>query len=247
MCTITTISTELTQFIDENKRYILPKFFKTAKGQYGEGDKFLGITVPNIRKVAKKHLEANISDIISLLNSSWHEERMCGLIIMVERVKLTQKKLWVKTHTEEEGEKIRYEYYRLYLDNIDAINNWDLVDLTAPTLVGSYLINKDRWPLYQLAQSKNIWKQRIAIVSTFAFIRLYDFQDIYTLAELLIDHPHDLMQKAIGWMLREAGKRDKNKLIEFLKLHAHEMPRTMLRYSIEKLSDDERYYFMKKM
>lgn len=246
MSTITTISTELTEYIDENKRYTLPRFFKTGKGQYGEGDKFLGITVPNIRKVAKKHLQADINDLWDLLQSPWHEERMCGLIIMVERVKLTSTKSFLNTHTEEDGEEIRRKYYKLYLDNINAINNWDLVDLTAPTLVGSYLINKDRWPLYELAQSKNVWEQRIAIVSTLTFIRLYDFDDIYTLTELLIHHPHDLMQKAMGWMLREAGKRDKNKLIAFLELHAHEMPRTMLRYSIEKLSNEERQYFMNK-
>jgi len=246
MCNTNIISTELSAFIDENKRYVLPKFFKTAKGQYGEGDKFLGITVPNIRKVAKRHLQLDIKELTKLLNSPWHEERMCALIIMVEQVKITQKKSWLKTHTEEEGEKIRHKYYEFYLDNTQRINNWDLVDLSAPTLIGLYLINKDHWKLYQLAQSKNLWEQRIAIVSTFAFIRFYDFQDIYTLAELLIHHPHDLMQKAIGWMLREAGKRNKNKLTAFLEIHAHEMPRTMLRYSIEKLSDEERQYFMKK-
>ena len=240
------IRRDLAQYIDNDKQQILPKFFKTGKGEYGEGDKFLGITVPNIRKIAKCFLDVDFDALSELLHSPWHEERMCALLIMVEQFKLTQKKSWIKNHSIQEGEAIRRKYNELYLAHTQFVNNWDLVDLTAPTLVGSYLINKEHHKIYELAHSKNLWEQRIAVVSTLTFIKQKNFDDIYALAEVLLHHPHDLMQKAIGWMLREAGKQNKSKLMAFLELHAPEMPRTMLRYSIEKFSEDERHYFMKK-
>ncbi len=239
-----TIQQELEQFIDEEKREVLPRFFKTGKGQYGEGDRFLGITVPHIRTVAMRHLDLNPDEISRLLMSVWHELRMCALLIMVEQVKRSHKKLWLKEHSEEEGEILRRNYYQFYLRHTSKINNWDLVDLSAPTIVGEYLVDHDREILYQLADSSLLWDQRIAVVSTIALIRRNDFADIYALSEKLMHHPHDLMHKAIGWMLREAGKKDKPRLMDFLDIHSCEMPRTMLRYAIEKFPENERQYYL---
>ncbi len=240
------ILSELEYLVDEEKRIVLPKFFKTGKGEYGEGDKFLGVVVPNIRNVATSHLDAVGSDIAILLSSPWHEMRMCGLLIMVENCKQTRKRMWLKLHSVEEAEHLRRQYLELYLAHTDRINNWDLVDLSAPTIVGEYLADKKRDILYNLAESSLLWEQRIAIVSTYALIRNNDFDDTYMLAEKLLHHPHDLMQKAVGWMLREAGKRDKPRLMDFLDEHSTDMPRTMLRYSIEKFTDVEREYYMKR-
>ena len=239
-----TIQQELEQFIDEEKREVLPRFFKTGKGQYGEGDRFLGITVPHIRTVAMRHLDLNPDEISRLLMSIWHELRMCALLIMVEQVKRSHKKLWLKEHSEEEGEILRRNYYQFYLRHTSKINNWDLVDLSAPTIVGEYLVDHNREILYQLADSSLLWDQRIAVVSTIALIRRNDFTDIYALSEKLMHHPHDLMHKAIGRMLREAGKKDKPRLMDFLDIHSCEMPRTMLRYAIEKFPENERQYYL---
>lgn len=243
---IGTIQSELEFLSDNEKRKILPRFFKTGKGEYGEGDKFIGVTVPNIRSVAMLHLDTNNQEIEKLLNSEWHEVRMCSLMIMVENCKLTKNNKWIKSHPEGLGEDIRKKLFELYLKHTDRINNWDLVDLTAPTIVGEYLKDKSRDILYKLAGSSLLWDQRIAVVSTYTFIRENDFKEIYSLAELLMHHKHDLMHKAIGWMLREAGKRDKPMLMDFLDIHYKEMPRTMLRYSIEKFSKPERQYYMSK-
>lgn len=240
------ILSELKYLVDEEKKIVLPRFFKTGKGEYGEGDKFLGVTVPNIRSVATAHLDAVGSDIAELLSSPWHEMRMCGLLIMVEHCKKTRKSAWMKIHSPEEGENLRRQCLELYLAHTDRINNWDLVDLSAPTIVGDYLTDKKRDILYHLAESSLLWEQRISIVSTFALIRNNDLDDTYMLAEKLLHHPHDLMQKAVGWMLREAGKRDKPRLMDFLDEHSLDMPRTMLRYSIEKFTDVEREYYMKR-
>lgn len=240
------ILSELKYLVDEEKKIVLPRFFKTGKGEYGEGDKFLGVTVPNIRSVATAHLDAVGSDIAELLSSPWHEMRMCGLLIMVEHCKQTRKRAWMKIHSPEEGENLCRQCLELYLAHTDRINNWDLVDLSAPTIVGDYLTDKKRDILYHLAESSLLWEQRISIVSTFALIRNNDLDDTYMLAEKLLHHPHDLMQKAVGWMLREAGKRDKPRLMDFLDEHSLDMPRTMLRYSIEKFTDVEREYYMKR-
>ena len=159
------ILSELEYLVDEEKRIVLPKFFKTGKGEYGEGDKFLGVVVPNIRSVATAHLDISGKDIAALLSSPWHEMRMCGLLIMVEHCKQTRKSSWVKLHSNEEGEQIRKQNIELYLANTDKINNWDLVDLSAPTIVGDYLVDKNRDILYHLAASSLLWEQRISIVN----------------------------------------------------------------------------------
>lgn len=227
------IQKELEIYVDPVKKEYLPNFFKTGKGQYGEGDKFLGIVVPNTRLVAKKYKEESFEVIKQLLRSEYHECRLCGLLMLVERFK----------KSDENGRK---EIYDFYLSQTACVNNWDLVDLSASYIVGEYLKDKSRTDLYRLAESTLLWEQRIAVVSTYAFIKSNDFTDIYALSEKLLMHKHDLMRKAIGWMLREAGKRDKEQLICFLDKHCLVMPRTMLRYAIEKFSEDERKYYMRK-
>lgn len=227
------IRKELETYIDPVKREYLPNFFKTGKGQYGEGDKFLGVVVPNTRLVAKKHKEEPFEVMAGLLQSEWHECRLCALLMLVERFKKS-------------AEKERKVIYDFYLMQTARINNWDLVDLSAPYIVGEYLKDKPREDLYRLADSTLLWDQRIAVVATITLIRNNDFIDILRLAELLLHHPHDLMQKAVGWMLREMGKRDKDLLLQFLDKYALDMPRTMLRYSIEKLTEEERRHYMKR-
>lgn len=242
--TIQTIQAELELLSDNKKKEILPRFFKTGKGQYGEGDRFIGVITPNTRSIAKKHLETDLSVISEILTSPWHEMRLCGLFILVEQFKQTLKHSWIKGHSAADTERLQEKLYNFYLAHTESINNWDLVDLTAPTLVGEFLWNKDRSPLYRLAESSLLWEQRIAVVSTITFIRRGDCKDIYLLAVKLMHHRHDLMHKAIGWMLREAGKQDKEGLEKFLDKHVNEMPRTMLRYSIEKFSDEERQDYL---
>lgn len=227
------IQKELETYIDPVKREYLPNFFKTGKGQYGEGDKFLGIVVPNTRGVAKRHKDAPFEVTVELLQSEWHECRLCALLMLVERFKRS-------------GETERKAIYDFYLTQTARINNWDLVDLSAPYIIGEYLKDKPREDLYRLADSALLWDQRIAVVATIALIRNNDFIDILRLSERLLHHPHDLMQKAVGWMLREMGKRDKDLLLQFLDQYAREMPRTMLRYSIEKLTEEERRHYMKR-
>lgn len=227
------IQKELETYIDPVKREYLPNFFKTGKGQYGEGDKFLGIVVPNTRGVAKRHKDAPFEVMVELLQSEWHECRLCALLMLVERFKRS-------------GETERKAIYDFYLTQTARINNWDLVDLSAPYIIGEYLKDKPREDLYRLADSALLWDQRIAVVATIALIRNNDFIDILRLSERLLHHPHDLMQKAVGWMLREMGKRDKDLLLQFLDQYAREMPRTMLRYSIEKLTEEERRHYMKR-
>lgn len=227
------IRQELEQYIDPVKREYLPYFFKTGKGQYGEGDKFLGIVVPNIRTVAKLHKDEPFEVMAELLQSEWHECRLCALLMLVERFK----------KSDEKGRKAIYDFY---LTQTARINNWDLVDLSAPGIVGEFLKDKPREDLYRLADSSLLWDQRIAVVSTYTLIKNNDFIDILALSERLLYHKHDLMQKAVGWMLREMGKRNKDLLVQFLEKNAKTMPRTMLRYSIEKFTDEERKEFMKK-
>ena len=228
-----TITQELQSLSNAEKREIFPKFFKAGKGQYGEGDRFLGVTVPNIRTIAKRHKEISLEEIRELLESEWHEVRLCSLIIMVE----TSKK---------KDETLRQKLFDLYLSQTNHINNWDLVDLSCHHIVGEYLLDKSRDILYQLAQNRLLWDNRIAIVSTYAFIRKGQLEDTYALSELMMHHPHDLMHKAIGWMLREAGKRDSDRLYDYIISHRADMPRTMLRYAIEKFSPIERSILMKR-
>ena len=229
-----TITNKLQALSDAEKREIFPKFFKAGKGEYGEGDRFLGVTVPNIRAIAKLHKDVSIEEIRELIQSEWHEVRLCALIIMVEKSK-------------KKDESLRKELFNLYLSQTERINNWDLVDLSCRFIVGEYLLDKSRDILYQLAQSSLLWDNRIAIVSTYAFIRKGQLDDTYALSDLMMHHPHDLMHKAIGWMLREAGKRDADRLYNYVMSHRADMPRTMLRYAIEKFSPEERSILMKRV
>jgi len=212
---------------------VLEYFFKTKPGDYAENDIFLGIKVPEMRKIATKYYSLPFKDLEKLLNDKIHEYRFIALIILSENFK-------------KEDEKGKKEIFNFYLKNIQTIDNWDLVDLSAPKIVGAYLGNKDKRILYKLARSKNFWERRIAIVSTFSFIRNNDFFDTLTISELLINDEEDLIHKAVGWMLRELGKKDKTVLILFLNKFANQMPRTMLRYSIEKFSKAERKKYLKK-
>lgn len=227
------IQSELEAYVDPVKKEYLPRFFKTGKGQYGEGDQFLGVVVPHTRLVAKEHKYESFEVAQALLQSEWHECRLCALLMLVERFK----------KSDEEGKN---RIFNFYLKQTERINNWDLVDLSAPAIVGEYLKDKSREVLYRLADSSLLWDQRIAVVSTYTLIKNDDFIDILALSERLLHHNHDLMQKAIGWMLREMGKRDQELLIQFLEKFCKVMPRTMLRYSIEKFSEEERRYFMKR-
>lgn len=228
--TYASITKALRSNSDEEKKVILPRFFKTGKGEYGEGDKFLGVTVPNTRKVAKEYASVSWEVIEALLESEWHECRLCGLLILVCKY---------KESTE--------DTVRFYLSHTKGINNWDLVDLSAPYILGRYLTQQeDRSVLYALAASENIWEQRIAIVATLALIRDNLFGDTLKLAAMFIDTQYDLIQKAVGWMLREVGKRDEQVLTDFLDRHCRQMPRTMLRYSIEKFSPARRAHYMRR-
>lgn len=229
-----TITNELQALSDAEKREIFPKFFKAGKGEYGEGDHFLGVTVPNIRAIAKLHKNISIEEIRDLIQSEWHEVRLCALIIMVEKSK-------------KKDEALRKELFNLYLSQTERINNWDLVDLSCRFIIGEYLLDKSRDILYQLAQSPLLWDNRIAIVSTYAFIRKGQLEDTYALSDLMMQHPHDLMHKAIGWMLREAGKRNPERLYDYVMSYRADMPRTMLRYAIEKFSPKERAILMKRV
>jgi 3-methyladenine DNA glycosylase AlkD len=215
------------------KAKFFPRFFKTGKGEYGEGDRFIGVTVPNQRIISKQFQEAADDKlIIKLLDSSFHEDRLTGLFILIHKFnkdkKNKEEKIWVD----------------LYLKKIDRINNWDLVDNTAHIILGSWLENKDRSILYKFAHATNLWKNRIAIISTFHFIRQHDFDDLLKLSAILINHKHDLIHKAVGWMLREGWKREHQIIELFLNQHAHEMPRTMLRYAIEKMDEKQRKHYM---
>lgn len=202
------------------KAAILQRFFKTGKGEYAEGDQFLGVVVPDTRKVARMHKHLPMVDLAVLLQSPIHEERLCALLIMV--------------HQFERGNDAgRRRLFDFYLRHTGSINNWDLVDTSAPKIVGAWLRERDRAILYTLVKSQNLWERRIAILSTFEFIRHGDFSDALKISQLLLPDRHDLIHKAVGWMLREIGKRDEPTLRDFLQRHYRNMPRTMLRYAIE--------------
>lgn len=207
-------------------------FFKTGKGQYGYGDVFLGVTVPEQRKIAKQYFELPFTEVTKLLKSKYHECRLTALLILVHQYKSG-------------NEKTKEKIAKFYLKHTKYINNWDLVDLSASYILGDYLFDKDRNVLYKLAQSKNIWEKRIAIVSTHYFIRKGEVFDTLKLAEILLIDTHDLIHKAVGWMLREVGKRvSRPVLVSFINLHIKEMPRTALRYAIEHFSKEERRAFL---
>ena len=218
---------DLQKLANPKKAKILQQFFKTGKGEYGQGDIFLGITVPQQRKLVKKYSDLKLTGIQKLLRSKIHEHRLTALLILIEKYKKNKNKI-----------------FNFYLKNTRYINNWDLVDLTAPKIVGNYLLNKDRKILYKLARSDNLWQKRIAIIATYEFIKNNQFKDTIKISQILSNDSRDLIHKAAGWMLREMGKRDEQKLIKFLEHHAHHMPRTMLRYSIEKFPEKKRKYFL---
>ena len=209
------------------------RFFKTDKGEYGHGDLFLGVRAPKIRLIAKKHIDISITDMKTLIQSKYHEERFLGLIILVNKYAKTKDK------------KNRNQLYKIYVSSFKYINNWNLVDVTCPHVTGKHLIDKDRTILYKWAKSEDLWTKRIAMISTFSFIRKNDLEDTFKIAEILLHDEHDLIHKAVGWMLREAGKRDIKKEETFLKKYYKTMPRTMLRYSIEKFPETKRQKYLK--
>jgi 3-methyladenine DNA glycosylase AlkD len=228
------IRSELQSSADPAKAKTLMRFFKTGRGEYGEGDRFHGVVVPNIRKIVKAHRHAAGKDVLKLLRSTFHEERMTALLILVEQYR--------------RGDEARKNaIFKLYLASPRHINNWDLVDLTAPHIIGGHLYGKDTSILTKLALSKNLWERRIAMLSTYYFIRQGDSSETLRIAELLLHDAHDLIHKAVGWMLREVGKRcSMEDECRFLDAHAAGMPRTMLRYAIERFPSDLKSLYMRK-
>ena len=217
-----------------NKEYAarLRKYFKTGKGEYGEGDRFLGIQVPVLRKIARKYRKISIGEVSELVKSQFHEERLFSLLVLVESFKRA-------------NDKDKKIIYTLYLSNTKFINNWDLVDASAGHIVGAYLLTRDKKPIYVLARSKNIWERRISIMSTSYFMKYNRFVDTLNIAEMLLGDEEDLIHKAVGWMLREIGKRDFELEERFLGKYYKSMPRTMLRYAIEKFPEERRKIYLK--
>ena len=236
---------------DESQVAGLMRFFKTGPGQYGEGDKFLGIKVPVTREVVKEcWKEVSFENLQECILSPWHEVRLASLLCLVEIFSNARKRKPEKCQAlgiDEKGVTLQKKCVDFYLGHTDRINNWDLVDLSCYKLIGEWLMDKDRTLLYDLARSgKNIWEQRIGIVSTMAFIRKNQLSDTYAIADILLNHPHDLLQKAVGWLLREAGKKDEASLRKYLDNRASKMPRTMLRYAIEKFPEQVRRIYLSK-
>lgn len=231
MQTAAQLQSELDALGNPTDAVFAQRFFKTGKGQYGEGDIFLGIRVPVVRKIAATYRALPLDQIETLLESPIHEHRLAALVIMTEQAK----------RADPAQHKALYD---LYLRRTDRINNWDLVDISCRDVVGGYLLDKPRQPLYTLAVSKDLWERRIAIVSTWQFIRVGQLDDTFAIAKLLLKDTHDLIHKAVGWMLRETGKRDEGALKHFLDLHAAEMPRTALRYALERLHPGDKEFYM---
>lgn len=225
------IKKRLRRFASAEKARLLQGFFKTGPGQYGEGDLFLGVMVPQIRKVAREFQDAHLSEVRNLLASPYHEDRLLALLLLVGRFSRGD-------------EATRTTIYTLYLKNTKYINNWDLVDLSAPNIVGAYLLDKSRKPLYAFAKSNDLWKRRIAILATARFIKQNDFDDTLRISKILLMDEHDLLHKAVGWMLREVGKRDLATEERFLRRHYTKMPRTMLRYAIERFPEAKRLRYL---
>jgi 3-methyladenine DNA glycosylase AlkD len=216
---------------DRQKGRFLQKFFKTGRGEYGEGDLFLGIRVPEVRKLAKRCQGLPLPEALELLKSSFHEERLLALLILAGAYPRAD-------------EPAKRAIYEIYLENVKSINNWDLVDISAPSIVGAHLFAKSKQPLYQLAKSKNLWKRRIAVMATFYFIRHNRFSATLKISRMLLSDGEDLIHKAVGWMLREVGKRDPQAEEDFLRMHYQRMPRTMLRYAIERFPEAKRRMFL---
>jgi 3-methyladenine DNA glycosylase AlkD len=225
------IYSRLERLADKRTAKFLQQFFKTETGQYGEGDIFLGIRVPVVRKLANEYKALSTRETLSLLRSPIHEARLFSLIVFVRS--------FAKA---DEGEK--KQIYDLYLDNTKYINNWDLVDISAPPIVGAFLMAKSKTPLYMLAKSARLWEQRISIMATTYFVRHGQFSETLKIAKLLLPDEQDLIHKAVGWMLREVGKRDVESEEKFLRIHYKRMPRTMLRYAIEKFPKTKRRKYL---
>jgi 3-methyladenine DNA glycosylase AlkD len=225
------LAARLRQRADGSRVAGLQRFFKTGPGEYAEGDVFIGVTVPNLRQVCRECRDAAIPDIVPLLGSAVHEERLLALLLLVEAFK----------RGAEEGKR---EIYRLYLANTKYINNWDLVDSSAPHIVGAWLFTRSRSPLRRLARSSSVWERRIAIIATQFFIRSGDFEETFRIADMLLADRHDLIHKAVGWMLREVGNRSPKAERAWLESRYPRMPRTMLRYAIEKFPEAERRRYL---
>ena len=226
-----TIKVRLAELADKETASVLQRFFKTGKGEYGEGDVFIGIKVPPLRRLAKEFENTPLKVVQALLKSSIHEERTLALMILVRQFA-------------QASEEVRGQIYDFYLTHTSFINNWDLVDGSAPYIVGPFLWQRDRKQLYVFAKSPSVWEKRIAIISTFYFIRQHDFRDALRIAALLLADEHDLIHKAVGWMLREIGKRDLAVEEAFLKTHYRSMPRTTLRYAIERFPETQRRRYL---
>jgi 3-methyladenine DNA glycosylase AlkD len=233
--TANNVIVDLNTHVDKQKAEFLPRFFKTGKGEYGEGDIFIGIVVPNQRIVAKKYKDLPLSEIQKLLSNKVHEYRLTALLILTYKFSKAD-------------EKLKKEIVEFYLKNTDRINNWDLIDLSSVEILGTYILDHPDYKkvLYKFSTSKSLWERRISIISTFELIRSNKFEDSLKIAKILIDDSEDLIKKAVGWMLREIGKRDLLVEEKFLDQHYKIMPRTMLRYAIEKFSEDKRKYYMTK-
>ena len=229
---VTDIKYEIRNLANKKTAKHSQRFFKTGKGQYGEGDIFLGIRAPVLRKIAKKFRRISLAEVSKLLESKFHEERLLSILMLVNLF---------KSGDEDDQELI----YELYLDKTRFINNWDIVDISAGNIVGEFLFEKDKAPLYRLVFSENLWERRIAIVATFYFIRNDEFDDTLKIAEILFTDKEDLIHKAVGWMLREVGKRVIEIEEEFLEEHYLKMPRTMLRYAIERFPETRRKMYLK--
>lgn len=227
------IKKDLLIFKNMERAKILVRFFKTGKGQYGEGDIFLGVTVPEQRRIAKKYPDLTLKELQKLLSGRLHEHRLTALFILINQHKKTDR----------DGKR---EIFNFYLKNTEYINNWDLVDASAEKILGEYLLEKDRAILYKLAKSNNLWERRIAIMSTFCFIKNNKFGDALKISKLLLNDKHDLIHKAVGWMLREIGKRDQEAEERYLRKHYKKMPRTMLRCAIERFDKNKIRFYLKK-
>lgn len=230
--TASEISKKIQSLADPERAKLLARYFKTGPGEYGEGDIFIGLRVPQVRQLAKEFNGLSLEVILKLLKSTLHEERLLALFLLVQSFN-------------NGDEALREKVYTLYLEHTPYINNWDLVDTSAPHIIGGYFFDKDKRPLYDLAASGNLWERRMAIMATFYFIRQNRYDDALGLAEMLLDDKEDLIHKAVGWMLREVGKRNSGIEKDFLKKYYKHMPRTMLRYAIEKFSKDERVRYLK--
>jgi 3-methyladenine DNA glycosylase AlkD len=227
-----TIRRELRAVADPSRAALLQRFFKTGPGEYAEGDRFLGLTVPQVRAIAARYQSLPLADLNALLASPWHEERLLALVILVRQY-------------EQATAAQRNAIYRLYRRNTARINNWDLVDCSAGSIVGAHLAARDRRVLERLARSPLVWERRVAIISTFFYIRRGELAPTLRIARLLLDDEHDLIHKAVGWMLREVGKQDRAVLQRFLSAYAHRMPRTMLRYAIERFPEGVRQRYLR--